>query len=100
MKRRLRTVALTVAAVGVLAGCPSNPSARTVAEDMIDALPDLSDQQRTCLREELQNTPDDQLRAVATGNENANFGPDFDISATSQAFQDFVRRLNDACVSG
>ncbi len=100
MKRRLRTLAVAVAAVGVLGACTSNPSARTVAQDMIDALPDLTDEQRTCMRAELDNTSDEELKAVAAAGANVDFGAANAVEQTGEAFQSFVERLNTTCISG
>ncbi|CAN5702397.1 MAG: hypothetical protein ACR2HP_18205 [Ilumatobacteraceae bacterium] len=96
MKRRLSTIAAIVVAIGVLSGCPSNPSARTVAEDIIDGL-DLPDERKTCLRAQLEETTDEDLRAVALGNENANFGSAFDDSTASEAWRAFVEKLATSC---
>ena len=106
MRRRLRTVLVAGIAVGALAACTSNPGPRTVAEDIIDALPSctpeaspgcLTDEQRTCMQEQLTATSDEELAAVDVGSQEGNYGPDFDPNTVSQAWRDFVARLEDVC---
>ncbi len=98
MKQRLRTLAVAVVAIGGLAACASNPSARTVAEDMIDALPNLTDQQRICLSDQLAGMDDERLKAVADAGQTGNFGPDFSLETTGEPFQEFVTQLRTACI--
>ncbi len=99
MKRRLRTLAVAVAAVGVLGACASNPSARTVAEDMIDAIDGLTDEQRNCMRRVLDETTDDDLKAVAAAGTNVDFGATNAVEQTGEPFQAFVERLNSTCMT-
>ena len=62
----MRSVVVAVAALVGLAAC-GDPSARTVAEDVIDALPDLTDEQRVCMEGKLDTYSDADLDLVAAG---------------------------------
>jgi len=98
VKHRLRTLAVAVVAIAGLGACTSNPSGREVAEDMIDALPNLTDVERTCLRDQLKGLDDATLKAVAAAGETGNFGPEFSLDSTGPEFQTFVNDLRAACI--
>ncbi|MGH9272360.1 MAG: hypothetical protein ACRDZ2_13920 [Ilumatobacteraceae bacterium] len=89
-----------MAAVGVLGACASNPGARTVAEDMIDALPDLTDDQRACMRRELDATTNEDIEAIAQAGAGVDFGATDAVERTGEPFQAFVERLNSTCMIG
>lgn len=92
---------LALVAIGLigLVGCTSNPSARTVGEDMIDALPELSAGERTCLEERLDGYDDDELKAAVAGTEQVDWGSESAVQQAPQAFRDFVEDLR-GCMDG
>ncbi len=96
--RRLRLPALAVVAVLGLGACLSNPSARTVAEDWIESMDDLTDAQRTCLIATLDEYTDDELDLVAAGTENVDFGSPDAVESAPAPFQDFVENLDTSCM--
>lgn len=87
----MRSVVVAAVALVGLAAC-GNPSARTVAEDIIDALPDLTDEQRTCLQDKLDTYTNEALDAVAANNPTP--------SAPTEEFQRFVDDLATCTTSG
>ena len=93
MRNAIRSSVAALAVVLGLAACTSNPSARAVAEDMIESLPDLSDAQRTCLLEKLDGYDNAQLDAIAAGNEDIDYGAPNALESTTEPFQEFVRDL-------
>lgn len=95
MTKGLRALAVAVVGLGGLAACSSNPSARTVALDVVDAVPNLTDGQRNCLRQKLDGYTDEELSAIAAGNESLTYGSAFDIERASDDFQTFVADLEE-----
>jgi hypothetical protein len=96
VKRIVRSSLVAAVAVLGVAACTSNPGPKTVAEDVVDGLVedgDLTTSQQDCLQEKLNGYSDDQLNAIAVGNEELDYGPDFDIQSATPAFQEFVADL-------
>ena len=94
MKRRSTAVAaFAVAAVAV--GCTSQPSAKAVAEDLVENLAGLTASQRTCMLEKLDAYSTDELQQIGEANE--------DIGSTSQGnaqLQKFEEDLNSCMTEG
>ena len=106
MRARLRTLLVAGVAAGALAACTSNPGPRTVAEDIIDALPSceptatpgcLDDAQRDCLKQQLVDTTDEELDAVALAGASGSYGSSFDTSTVGPDWRNFVAQLQEAC---
>jgi hypothetical protein len=87
VKRRSTSLAaLAVAAVVVAGGCTSNPSAKAVATDIVETLDVLSEAQRTCMLEKLENNyTTDELQAI--GEANLDNAPTDEGDADLQRFQ-------------
>ena len=103
MKHLLRSSVVAAVAVLGLAACTSNPGPKTVAQDVVDGLTeegDVTATQQECLQEKVDGYSNDQLNAIAAGNENLDYGPNFDIETATQPFQDFVADLNTCMESG
>jgi hypothetical protein len=97
--------AVLAVAVTVLLGltaCTSTPSAKTVAKDYIESIPDLTDAQRQCMLNKLDNDyTNDQLEAIGEANLTVNFDQPAAsaVSTATTEFQNFVADLQE-CVSG
>jgi hypothetical protein len=92
-----------VAAVAVLglAACTSNPGPKTVAQDVVDGLTEdgnVTATEQECLQQKIDAYSNEDLDAIAAGNENLDYGPDFDLETATQPFQDFVANLEE-CMS-
>jgi hypothetical protein len=95
VNRRSTVAALAVAAVAVLGGCTSQPSAKAVAEDIVENLDGLTDDQRACMLEKLDAYSSDELQQIGENNEG--------ISATSPGdadLQKFESDLNSCMTEG
>jgi len=96
VKLLLRSSVVAAVAVLGLAACTSNPGPKTVAQDVVDGLTeegDVTATQQECLQQKVDGYSNDQLDAIATGNENLDYGPNFDLETATQPFQDFVADL-------
>jgi hypothetical protein len=89
---RRSATALAPVLVGVLAltACTGgNPSARRVAEDIIESVDGLTDEQRACMLARLEDYTDEQLDVINEQNQNVDFSVENpDVSEDYQAFQD------------
>jgi hypothetical protein len=86
VKRRSTSLAaLAVAAVVVAGGCNSNPSAKAVAIDIVESKAGLTESQRTCMLEKLEDYPSDELQAI--GEANLDNAPNDEGDADLQRFQ-------------
>ena len=98
MKHLLRSSVVAAVAVLGLVACTSNPGAKTVAQDVVDGLTedgDVTASQQQCLQQKLDGYSDDELSAIAAGNEDLDYGPNFDLATATQPFQDFVANLQE-----
>ena len=103
MKHVLRSSVVAAVAVLGLAACLSNPGPKTVAQDVVDGLTEdsvVTPEQQQCLQQKLDGYSDDELSAIAAGNEDLDYGPDFDIETATQPYQDFVADLQTCMPSG
>lgn len=73
--RRLPAVTAALVALGTLSACTSQPSTRTVAEEIVETLDGVSQEVKDCLTEKLEGYSNDELDAIGEAN------PDF--SSTS-----------------
>jgi hypothetical protein len=91
-----------VVAVTVLLGltaCTSTPSAKAVAQDYVESIDGLTDAQRECMLEKLDEKTNDELEAIGEANVSVDFdAPDAVENATPE-FQTFVADLQE-CMSG
>lgn len=95
MNNARRSLAVAIAALVGLGACTSNPSAKAVAEDVVESLPDLTDAQRTCMLAALDDYTPDQIQEIGEENEGVDFS-DTDAVDTqgTPALQTFVADLN------
>ena len=103
MKLLLRSSVVAAVAVLGLAACTSNPGPKTVAQDVVDGLTEdgeVNASEQQCLQQKLDGYSNDELTAIAAGNEELDYGPDFDMETATQPFQDFVADLNTCMESG
>jgi hypothetical protein len=94
-----RSAALALVAVVGVAACSSTPSAKAVAEDYIESIPDLSTEQRECMLEKLDTYSEDELEVIGEENLDVDFSQPDAVDAASPAFQDFVDNLADCVTS-
>jgi hypothetical protein len=93
------SAALALVAVLGVAACSSTPSAKAVAEDYIESIPNLTDGQRQCMLEKLDTYSDETLTSIG----DANLDVDFDdqsaaATQTTPEFREFVDDLAE-CMS-
>jgi len=95
-----RPAAVLVAALFALGACTSTPSAKAVAQDFIESIDGLTDAQRECMLEKLDNDyTSDELETIGEANVTVDFdSPDAVENATPE-FQAFVADLQE-CMSG
>jgi hypothetical protein len=89
VKRRSTTIAAFAVAAMAVVGCSSNPKAKAVAEDIVESLAGLTEAQRTCMLDKLDDYTTDQLQEIGEANEG--------ISSTSEGdaeLQAFTADLN------
>jgi hypothetical protein len=87
VKRRSTSLAaLAVAAIVVAGGCTSQPSAKAVAIDIVESKAGLTEAERSCMLEKLENYDSDVLQAI--GDANLNNEPTDEGDADLQRFQD------------
>lgn len=95
--RRLPATALATVVVGVLglSACgTSTPSNRRMAEDIVETVDGLTDQERECMREKLEGYTGDELEAINAENENVDW--DAEGATGGEKWQAFVADL-DSC---
>jgi hypothetical protein len=96
---RSSVAALAVAAVGLLGACTSQPSARAVAEDVVEALNEegeLTNEQRDCLLEKIDGYTDEQLAAIGSPeNQAINYTQPSAVEQASPEFQEYVENLSE-----
>jgi hypothetical protein len=98
VKHLLRSSVVAAVAVLGLAACTSNPGPKTVAQDVVDGLTEegtVTASEQECLQQKIDAYSNDELEAIATGNENLDYGPNFDLATATQPFQDFVANLEE-----
>jgi hypothetical protein len=96
VKRRSTSLAaLAVAAMVVAGGCTSQPSAKAVAIDIVESKAGLTEAERSCMLEKLENYDSDVLQAI--GDANLENEPDDEGDADLQRFQN---DLNTCMTSG
>jgi hypothetical protein len=86
--------AVAVAIVLGLGACTSTPSAKAVAEDYIESLDGLTEEQRQCMLEKLDTYSSDELEAIGDANLNVDFDQADAVANASPEFQEFVENLN------
>ena len=92
---------VAIAAVLGFGACTSQPSAKAVAQDYVESIPDLTETERQCMLDALDEYTSDELEAIGDANLNVNWNQP---SATAVAsgtpeLQKFVDDLG-ACMSG
>ncbi len=99
MKRLRRTTlaALAVASIGLLGACTSSPSAKTVAKDMVESLPDLSESERTCMIEQIDLMTKDEVEQLGEANVDEAIT---DADSGTPEMQAFIADLSDCRDAG
>ena len=92
-------VAVAVAALLGLGACSSNPSAKAVAEDYIESIKGLTEEQRQCMLAKLDKYSNETLTSIGDANVNVDFNQPDAVETATPAFQAFVENLNE-CMSG
>jgi hypothetical protein len=90
---------VAVAALLGLGACSSTPSAKAVAEDYIESIPDLTDAERQCMLAKLDNYSNDTLTSIGDANLNVDFDQPDAVETATPEFQAFVEDLN-TCMGG
>jgi len=89
-----------VAMFGVGA-CTSNPGARAVARDQIEALQDVSEEVKSCMRDKLESYSNEELEAVTDNNEELAFDSTDGIPpGATEEFTAFVEDLATCASAG
>ncbi len=79
-----------MAGIALLGACTSQPSAKAVAKDVVESLPDLTTAQRTCMIGKIDVYSSEELQAIGEANIDVNItGPN---DGTEQ-MQKFMRDL-------
>ena len=91
MDRRL-LAALAVAGTGLLGACTSNPSAKTVALDIVESLPDLTEDQRACMIRVIDSYSKDELQEIGEANVEVAINGEGD---GTPEMQEFIDRLSE-----
>ena len=78
-----------------LGACTSTPSAKAVAEDYVESIDGLTDEQRQCMLDKLDGYSSDELEAIGEANLNVDFGRPDAVETATPEFQAFVDNLND-----
>ncbi len=100
--RRSSLVALTVGVVAVLGlgACTSQPSAKAVAEDVVQSLDGLTEAQRTCMLGKLETYSSDEIERIGEANEDVNFQDENAVATQGDAgLQKFVDDLSTCMTS-
>jgi hypothetical protein len=84
---------IAVALLG-LGACSSTPSAKGVAEDYVESIDGLNDEQRQCMLEKLDGYSSDELEALGEANVNVDFDQPDAVETATPEFQEFVENLN------
>ena len=96
MKRRSTTIAALAAAAMAVVGCTSNPSAKAVATDIVEKLDGLTEPQRACMLQKLEDDyTTDELQAIGEANEGIPADADGDAD-----LQRFTADLNTCMTEG
>ena len=95
--RRSALAALAVGGVGLLGACTSNPSAKAVAKDIVQSLPDLSETEQQCMLETIDSMPESELEALGEANVEATIT---DASSGDEDMQAFIASLSDCREAG
>jgi hypothetical protein len=66
--RFARPAVVAIAAVLGFGACTSQPSAKAVAQDYVESIPDLSETERQCMLDKLDNYTSDELEAIGDAN--------------------------------
>jgi hypothetical protein len=91
----LTAIAVAVVAVIGLGACTSQPSEKAVVKDVIEGLDGLTDTERTCMLDHVDNYSEDELKAIGEANETVDFSqPDAVDDQGTEALQKFVTDLN------
>jgi hypothetical protein len=93
------TVAVALVALLGLGACSSTPSAKAVAEDYVESIDGLTDEQRQCMLEKLDGYSSDELEAIGEANVNVDFDQPDAVETATAEFQEFVENLN-TCMAG
>ena len=97
--RFARPAVAAVAAVLGFGACTSQPSAKAVAQDYIESIEGLTDQQRQCMLDKLDNYDSDTLTSIGDANLTVDFDQPDAVAQGTPEFQDFVEKLR-TCMSG
>ncbi len=97
--RFARPAVVAVAAVLGFGACTSQPSAKAVAQDYIESIEGLTEQERQCMLDKLDNYDSDTLTSIGDANLTVNFDQPDAVQQGTQAFQDFVADLH-TCMAG
>jgi ABC-type glycerol-3-phosphate transport system substrate-binding protein len=95
-----RSAALALVAVLGVAACSSTPSAKAVAQDYIESIPNLTDAQRQCMLEKLDGYSDDELEAIGEANLSVDFSQPDAVETATPEFQAFVENLETCMTEG
>ena len=91
----LTAIAVAVVAVIGLGACTSQPSAKAVVKDVIQGIDGLSETERTCMLDHVDEYSEDELKVIGEANESVDFSaPDAVDTQGTEAFQKFVADLN------
>ena len=96
-RRRSSSATLAVAIVALVGACTSNPSAKAVAEDYVESIDGLTDEQRQCMLQNLDEYSNETLESIGDANLNVNFDEQDAVDQASPAFQEFVADLRQGC---
>jgi hypothetical protein len=89
-----RTAAVLVAALFALGACTSTPSAKAVAQDFIESIDGLTDAQRECMLEKLDNDyTSDELETIGEANVTVDFDSPEAVANATPEFRAFVDNL-------
>jgi hypothetical protein len=98
--RFARPAVVAIAAVLGFGACTSQPSAKAVAQDYVESIEGLTDAERQCMLDKLDNDyTSDQLEAIGDANLNVDFDQANAVASGTPELQQFVDDLN-SCMAG
>jgi hypothetical protein len=93
--KRARPAALALAIVLGLGACTGRPSAKAVAQDYIESIDGLTEEQRQCMLDKLDNYDNETLTSIGDANLHVNFDRPDAVETSTTAFQNFVADLQE-----
>jgi hypothetical protein len=92
-------VAVALAAVLGLGACRSQPNAKAVARDYIESIDGLTEAERQCMLDKLDEYTSDEIEAIGDANLDLDFDSPNAVANGTPEYRDFVDKLQ-SCKTG